>query len=74
MSFSNQYMGLCAHLLTTLKLTHNANEHIAHVTLCMSVGFGVQAQSVQDAGQQADVVTDLCSITKLHKCRQIPQT
>lgn len=62
------------YLFTAFKLTHGANEHIACSSLCVCVGFSVQAESVQDAGEQTDVVTNLHIVSKPHQSRKVPQT
>lgn len=55
------------YLFTALELTHCANEHIAYVSLYVCVGLGVQAESVQDAGEETDVVTDLHTVAEPHQ-------
>lgn len=64
----------CVYLIAALKLTQGANEHSAHVPLCMCVGLCFQAESVQDAGEEADVVTNLHAVPKLHQSQQVPHT
>ncbi len=64
--------GSCVYLLSALELTHSANEHIACASLCVCVGLGVQAESVEDAGEETDVVTHLHAVPKLHQSRQVP--
>lgn len=58
---------LHVYLFSALELTRCANEHIARASLCLRVGLGVQAESVQDAGDETDVVTDLHTVPKLHQ-------
>lgn len=62
-----QCRSMCVYLLTALKLTHYANEHAAHVSLCVCVGLGVQAESVQNAGEETDVVQNLPTVPKPHQ-------
>ena len=64
----------CVYLLSALELTNCANEHAACASLYVCVGFCVQAESVQDAGKETDVVTDLHTVPKLHQSRQVPQS
>lgn len=60
------------YLFTALELTHCANKRITYVYLCLCVGLGVQAESVQSAGEEADVVTNLSVVPKPHQSRQVP--
>lgn len=60
---------VCVYLFSALELTCFANEHVACVSLCVCVGLGVQAESVQDAGEETNVVTDLHAVPKLHQSR-----
>lgn len=61
------------YLFSALELTHGAYERIACVSLRLCVGFGIQAESVQDARQEADIVMDLYTVSKLQQSRQVPQ-
>lgn len=61
------------YLFSALELTHDANERVACVSLPLCVAVGIQAESVQDARQEADIVTDLRTVSKLQQSRQVPQ-
>lgn len=58
---------MCVHLFAALEFTHCANEYIAYASLCVCVGLGVHAESVQNAGKETNVVTDLHTVPKLHQ-------
>lgn len=62
-------MCVCVYLFAALELTCCANEHVACVFLCACVGLCVQAESVQDAGEETDVVLDLHAVPKPHQSR-----
>lgn len=52
-----------------LKLTHRANEHVPCASLSVCVGLSVSAESVENAGEKTDVVTNLHTVytsTPLH--------
>lgn len=55
------------HLFAALEFTHCANENIACASLCVCVGLVVHAESVQDVGEETDVVTDLHAVPKPHQ-------
>lgn len=55
------------YLFSTLKLTRCANQHIACTSLCSGVAAVLQAEPVQDGGEETDVVTDLCTVSKWQK-------
>lgn len=63
-----------AYLFSALKLTHRANKHITSVCQRACVGSGVQAESVQDAGEETDIVPHLCIVPELQQSRQVPQS
>lgn len=63
-----------AHLFSALEPAHCANERVARAPQCTCVASGVQAEPVQDAGEEADVIPHLSSVTELQQSRQVPQT
>lgn len=63
-----------AHLLSALEPAHCADERVARAPQCARVASGVQAEPVQDAGEEADVIAHLSSVTELQQGRQVPQT
>lgn len=56
-----------SYLFSTLELTQCANQHIACMLLCSGVAAVLQAEPVQDGGEETDVVTDLCAVSKRQK-------
>ena len=58
---------MCVHLFAALEFTQCAHEYIACASLCVCVGLSVHAESVQDAGEETNVVTDLHTVPKLHQ-------
>lgn len=61
-----------AHLFSALETAHCANERVARAPQRTCVG--VQAEPVQDAGEEADVIPHLRSVPELQQSRQVPQT
>ena len=73
-AFNFKERPVSVYLSIALQLTHCVDECVACVSLRVCVGLGVQAESVQDARQEADVVTNLQTVPKMHQSRQVPQT
>lgn len=63
-----------AHLFSALETAHCADERIARAPQRTRVASGVQAEPVQDAGEEADVIPHLRSVPELQQSRQVPQT
>lgn len=66
-------MLICVHLVRTFQLAQSEDEHVPQMTLSVVVRLAVQAEPIEDARQQTDIVANLRTVPKHNQCREVLQ-